>query len=383
MKKKLAALSLALTLLTVPAAAFTDVDEGLYYAAPIAWAVEQGITTGTTETTFSPDVLCTRGQIITFLWRAAGSPEPQSMDSPYADVVSSMNQEFYKAILWAGETGIIGPDSLDADGCFAPGAPCTRAVTMGFLWRYAGSPAAGDSAIFTDVSPEANYAQAVSWAVEAGITEGTAETTFSPDEPCTRGQIAAFLYRCLNDSGHVPESPPDTAPAESGAASVPEEPDEDFRPLRTLTGVGKAYSLGLDGSEFTSEEVYEAEVSVDIYSGTEAVLTIRVPFPLFQACCYTVRFDDSDNPGEGYLFTYLRWDEAFADIIPWEGEHYIHRFTNTTGRQSQAAVIHEPGEDDRMGGVVTWRVRFPEGRGGFSFNRLEGYQLSCEVNCTL
>ena len=194
MKKKLAALILALTLLTVPAAAFSDVDEGLYYAAPIAWAVEQGITTGTSEDSFSPDALCTRGQIITFLWRAAGSPAPQSTVSPYSDVTPDMNADFYKAILWAGEAGIIRGDDLDADS-FSPNAPCHRSSTVRFLWRYSGSPDAGVLGVFTDVSPEADYARAVAWAVETGITSGTTDSTFSPGEPCTRGQIVTFLFR--------------------------------------------------------------------------------------------------------------------------------------------------------------------------------------------
>ena len=134
MKKTLITLVLALTLLTVGASAFSDVDEGLYSAAPIAWAVERGITTGTSGDSFSPDTLCTRGQIITFLWRAAGSPEPRGTESPYSDVNPDMNADIYRAILWAGETGIIGPENPDADS-FSPAAPCDRSEAMLFLWR--------------------------------------------------------------------------------------------------------------------------------------------------------------------------------------------------------------------------------------------------------
>ena len=103
MKRKLASLAMALALLTGSAAAFSDVDQHQYYAQAVAWAVERGITTGTTESTFSPNQACTRGQILTFLWRAAGSPEPENPESPFADVTSDMNQDFYKAILWANE----------------------------------------------------------------------------------------------------------------------------------------------------------------------------------------------------------------------------------------------------------------------------------------
>lgn len=380
MKKKLAALALTLALLTVPAAAFSDVDEGLYYAAPIAWAVEKGITTGTTEGTFSPDALCTRGQIITFLWRAAGSPEPQSMESPFSDVSPDMNPDIYKAILWAGEKGIIGPENLDADS-FAPSVPCHRSTAMLFLWRYSGSPAAGAPAAFTDVSPEADYAPAVAWAVEAGITTGSTETTFSPSENCTRGQIATFLYRCLNDAAPAPEEPAPSEEPEAPAPAVTQTSQEEPRPIRTLTGTGKAYSLGLDGSEFTSDGVYEAEVTVDVYSPYDAVFTVEVPFPLFQACNYTVRFDNPDRPGEGYVFTYLRWDEAFADIIPWEGEHQRCLFLDLTGNARESVIlVSGQGEDDRIGGVATWRVGFMAG-GGFNYNMLDGYQLSCEVSC--
>lgn len=381
MKKKLAALVLTLALLaqsgllTVPANAFSDVDEGLYYAAPIAWAVERGITTGTSGTTFSPDALCTRGQIITFLWRASGSPEPQSAESPYSDVTPNMNADFYRAILWAGEAGIIGPDSLNANE-FSPHTPCTRAATVNFLWRFAGSPDTEAPSAFTDVAPETSYAQAVAWAVEAGITDGTTEATFSPNEACTRGQIATFLYRCLSEPGEKVVLPQDPAP-------VPEqEPGEGILPQQTFTGQGKAYSLGLDGSEFTSDGAYDAEVTVEIYSPYDAVFTVKVPFPLYQACSYTVRFEDPGRPGEGYLFTFLRWDEAFADMIPWSGSHNRLRFTDISGDTSAGSISQEDGGDDRIGGVLVRRVAFSEGS-SFSFDLLEGFPVSCEVSSSL
>lgn len=380
MKKKLAALALTLTMLiqsgvlTVPAAAFLDVDEGLYYAVPIAWAVEKGITTGTSETTFSPDALCTRGQIVTFLWRCAGSPEPESMESPYEGVTPDMNADFYRAILWAGESGIIRSDNLNGSR-FAPGAPCTRATTMSFLWRYAGEPAVEASAAFTDVAPDADYAQAVSWAVEAGITEGTTDNTFSPGEVCTRGQIATFLYRSLNGAEKA-ELPEDAAPTPA------QEPDEGARPQRVLTGEGKAYSLGLDGSEFTADGVYEANATVEIYSAYDAVFTVKVPFPLYQACSYTVRFDDPKQSETGYLFTFLRWDEAFADMIPWEGSENSFRFTDSSGASPSDQVACSFLEEHRTDGELSWRVSFPED-GGFNFDRLEGYTVNCVVSSSV
>lgn len=381
MRKKLAALALTFILMTqsgltaVSAAAFLDVDEGVYYAAPIAWAVEKGITTGTSETTFSPDALCTRGQIVTFLWRAAGSPEPGSMESPYEGVTPDMNADFYRAILWAGETGIIRPDDLN-EGRFAPSAPCTRAATMSFLWRYAGEPAVETSAAFTDVAPDADYAQAVAWAVEEGITEGTADNTFSPGEVCTRGQIAAFLYRCMNEAGEKAELPEDPAPAPV------QEPEENVRPQRVLTGEGKARSLGLDGSEFTAGGVYEAKATVEIYSAYDAVFTVKVPFPLYQACSYTVRFDDPKRPEMSYLATYLRWDEAFADMIYWEGSEDSFRFTDSSGSPVDDQVTCTFLEERRTDGELSWRVTFPE-EGGFNFDKLEGYTVGCVVNSGL
>jgi len=379
MKRTLAVLILSLSLLTGSVSAFSDVDEGLYYAAPIAWAVERGITTGTTEDTFSPDALCTQGQILTFLWRAAGSPEAET-ENP--DTSSSLNPDFLKAIRWAYEAGILEGKTASGVLYFDPSAPCDRGTAMGFLWRYAGSPAASAPGAFTDVSPSADYAQAVAWAVEQGITSGTAEATFSPGEACTRGQIATFLYRCLNETCQ-PEHFQTPVEVDIPLEQPSQEPEEDVRPLRTLTGQGKAYSLGLDGSEFTSDGVYPASVTVDIYSSYEAVFTVKVPFPLFQACSYSVRFDDPEKPGAGYMFTRLRWDEAFADIIPWEGEHQDYRFSDTSGDLTEPVFEAQEEEDNRMDGVVSWRMKFAETKGGFTYERLEDYQLSCEVSYNL
>lgn len=372
MKKTLAALILALTLLTVSAAAFSDVDEGLYYAVPISWAVEEGITTGTSEDTFSPDTLCTRGQIITFLWRAAGAPAPQGGESPFEDVTADMNADFYRAILWAGESGVIGPESPDGSRFF-PYEPCTRATTMGLLWRYSGSPAAGAPAAFTDVAPDADYAQAVAWAVEAGITSGTSESTFSPDEPCTRGQIVTFLYRCVNETESGEALPVEPVPA----APAPEQREE-VRPLRTYSGAGTARSLGLDGSEFTSDGLYEAKVTVDVYSPYEAVFTVNVPFPLYQACSYQVRFQDPETPGNSYVFTFHRWDEAFADMIPWEGDHDSLLFVDTGRPDGSVSVQQDSGGDDRIGGSLVRRVTFSPDS-DFTFDMLGDFSLSCSV----
>lgn len=163
-------------------AAFADVTTDAYYAAPVEWAVAQGITSGTSDTTFSPDDTCTKAQIITFLWRAAGSPEPQS-SAAFSDVAA--DAYYAKATAWAAENG------MAEGGTFVPEAPCTRLMAVEFMWKQAGSPSAGQAS-FTDVSSDA-----VNWAVEQGVTAGTSDTSFSPDDTCTRGQIVTFLYRAF------------------------------------------------------------------------------------------------------------------------------------------------------------------------------------------
>lgn len=159
---------------------FLDVKTGDYFFEPVAWAVEKGVTVGTSASTFSPDATCTQGQILTFLWRAKGEPAPAASVSDTA--------YYAKAAQWAKEQGLTDDFSADAD--------CTRAMVVTYLWKLAGSPQTGASA-FTDVPADAPYAQAVAWAVAQGITNGTGNGSFSPDATCTRGQIVTFLYRAL------------------------------------------------------------------------------------------------------------------------------------------------------------------------------------------
>ncbi len=175
-----------------PANPFIDVKSNQFYYDAVLWAVEKGITTGMTATTFEPNTTCTRGQIVTFLWRASGSPEPTLSQNPFADVKS--NQYYYKAVLWAVEKGITTGMTATS---FAPNAKCTRDQIVTFLWRSQGKPQVSGTNPFTDVKSNAYYYQAVLWAVEKGITTGTSATTFSPTAPCTRGQIVTFLHRCL------------------------------------------------------------------------------------------------------------------------------------------------------------------------------------------
>ncbi|MGM9668559.1 MAG: S-layer homology domain-containing protein, partial [Faecousia sp.] len=172
---------------------FADVTANDYYYDAVQWAVNNGITNGTSETTFSPDAPCTRAHAVTFLWRAAGSPAPKSSEMPFADVVKGSYYE--QAVLWAVENGITNGTSA---ATFSPDAICTRAQAVTFLWRAQGMPAAGMTNPFTDVASGEYYYNAVLWAVENGITNGTSATTFSPDADCTRAQNVTFLYRCLS-----------------------------------------------------------------------------------------------------------------------------------------------------------------------------------------
>ena len=169
---------------------FVDVKEGAYYYDAVLWAVEQKITSGTSATTFSPDASCTRAQMVTFLWRAAGSPKVENGKNPFTDVKA--DAYYYDAVLWAVEKGVTSGTSATT---FSPDATVTRGQTVTFLYRNAGSPEVSGTMPFTDVEADAYYAKAVQWAVQQKITTGTSETTFSPMSDCARGQIVTFLYR--------------------------------------------------------------------------------------------------------------------------------------------------------------------------------------------
>ena len=169
---------------------FIDVPAGSYYEDAVIWAVEKGITNGVSSNMFAPNDPCTRAQIVTFLWRAAGSPAPKSMSS-FTDVPADA---FYaKAVAWAVENGIT---SGTGEGKFSPDATCTRAQSVTFLYRASGSPAVSGSAEFSDVSTTAFYADAVAWAAKKGITTGIGGGLFGSDNDCTRSQIVTFLWRC-------------------------------------------------------------------------------------------------------------------------------------------------------------------------------------------
>ena len=167
---------------------FADVAADSFCYDAAQWAVQKNITTGKTTTTFVPGETCTNGQILTFLWRASGSPEP-TVANPFTDVNKS--DYYYKSALWACGQGLVTGDTFGAS------VSCTRAMAVTYLWTLAGKPFSEGTAAFTDVAADAPYAQAVTWAVAKGISLGQAGTTFAPDASCTRGQIVTFLYRDL------------------------------------------------------------------------------------------------------------------------------------------------------------------------------------------
>ncbi len=199
---------------------FSDVKDSAYYADAVKWAVEKSITAGTSATTFSPDNTCTRAQILTFLWRAVGSPKRFGFiifDDVKAD------EYFYEPAMWAKDHEMVSGRN------FEPDTPCTRAATVVYLWKNAGSPETAVTGVFTDVDANAEYAQAVAWAVKNGVTSGTSATTFSPDLTCTRGQIVTFLKRAMSvsqSSTGADNSNDSQTPAEDSDDSAVKQPDK-------------------------------------------------------------------------------------------------------------------------------------------------------------
>lgn len=173
---------------------FADVRPGDYYFDAVNWSAEKGITTGVDRLRFAPELVCTRAQAVTFLWRAAGAPEPADRENPFTDVKDA--DYFRKAVLWAVEQGITRGTS---ESTFSPEETCSRGQIVSLLWRAGQMPPADGGNPFTDVKDTDYFCDAVRWAVEERITSGTSDTAFSPHAPCTRGQIVTFLYRVYGD----------------------------------------------------------------------------------------------------------------------------------------------------------------------------------------
>ena len=220
------------------AAQFADVKDSDWFSQSVSWALQKNITNGTTATTFSPYETCTRAQILTFLWRAVGEPEPATF-CPFYDVTGG---EYYeKAAIWAYEYGLV------EGNLFSGSVPCTRADVVTYLWKLDGCPYA-EPAAFVDVPATASYAQAVSWAVSNSITNGTGDSTFDPHGICTRGQIVTFLYRAFD---HDSEPQTEEAPSYSGGGYVTQSQATDIlNSLRTSYPEGTYWSIE---SSYTSD----------------------------------------------------------------------------------------------------------------------------------
>ena len=176
-----------------PDTGFSDIAKSDYFYDAVKWAVGNKVTSGLTETTFGPQETCTRAQTVTFLWRAAGSPQTNSVDNPFTDVKRS--DYYYQAVLWAVANNVTNGVSATS---FDPNVTVQRDQVVTFLWRASGKPAAKADLAFSDLADGAFYADAVQWAVAHGITTGTSSTTFAPADGCTRAQIVTFLYRSKN-----------------------------------------------------------------------------------------------------------------------------------------------------------------------------------------
>lgn len=173
---------------------FRDIHSDAYYFPPVLWALSKGITSGIDETHFAPDAVCNRAQVVTFLWRVTGKPEPESTENPFGDV--SAGSFYEKAVIWAYETGITtGTDATH----FSPESPCSRGQVVTFLHRFRGCPDSTNNTDFSDVSAGSFYHKAVLWAAQRKITLGMDGSYFRPELPCSRAQIVTFLYRDANN----------------------------------------------------------------------------------------------------------------------------------------------------------------------------------------
>ena len=243
---------------------FDDVDPGAYYAEAVDWAVEKGITAGTGATTFSPEDGCTRGQVVTFLWRTEGEPEPAGSANPFRDV--KPGDYFYKAVLWAVEKGITKGTSKTA---FSPDDVCTIGQIVTFLHRWKGEPKpAGSVNPFRDVKTADYYFEPVLWAVEKGVTTGTDKTHFSPGDDCTRGQIVTFLKRSADaDAADADKTASDLTVLREGSAlellggssdpsgmSAVDQLVEGMRGFAPRIDVSK-YGLDEDGLQWVFQEI--------------------------------------------------------------------------------------------------------------------------------
>lgn len=293
----------------------TDVVDTDYFYTPVQWAMETGITTGVGKDMFCPENTCTRGQIVTFLWRNAGCPEPKTTESPFTDI--SEKDYYYKAVLWAVEQGITNGVG---HGRFNPEGTCTRGQVATFLWRAAGEPVpttGGND--FSDVSEDAYYAKAVRWAVEQGITNGVGKGKFSPDGQCTRGQIVTFLWRAAGE--------PTVRGSLSPYATVIENMIAGANPEESLQE-GTLADLDGDGLQELILMYYEGDyVLCDVYTlrEGEAVVLMQGQRVQYTADGNRGRAGIAELDGKLYFYTF----GSIYEAVDREGYEYAFHETDT------------------------------------------------------
>ena len=255
---------------------FSDVPASAWYNDAVGWAVEEGVAEGTGDGIFSPDAGCTCAQIVTFIWRMAGSPEPSETSDAFHDLPE--DAYYYDAMLWANEKGIISGTS---EVTLSPDGPCTRAQAVTMLWRYAGADD-GYTGYFTDVPETAYYYQAVGWAINRYVADGTTLLEFGPDLPCTRAQIVTMLYRMQRTGSEALSGEVESVRIENTITE--EELNLDAGEIAEFASIFSRAALNDNsvpqmGEEQTSNPMYVVYVGYagggeDVFYGTEAGATV-------------------------------------------------------------------------------------------------------------
>ena len=315
---------------------FSDVDKSEYYYDPVYWALENGVTGGMNATDFKPNATCTRGQIMTFLWKINGSPEPDTRNNPFTDV--SSDRFFYKPILWAYQSGLTSGTTATT---FSPEQPCSRGQVVMFLWGCQKNKETRGVA-FTDVKNTAYYYHAVKWAFHNGITSGTSNTTFSPNHACTRGQIITFLYQCRDNKLDIYD-PEKVAQFDDKAARVLDQVGWNLR-------ASFNWSAGLTyfghNSQMPSDESpgidWFADYGFDNHKGNCYVMACTF-YRMAKMMGYEVYAISGSVPSARGGMTPHSWTEVIEDGLTYV---YDPNFTNETGRNGFRITYGQSG---------TWR----------------------------
>ncbi|MGM9651262.1 MAG: S-layer homology domain-containing protein, partial [Faecousia sp.] len=302
---------------------FADVPASEYYYDAVLWAVEKGVTSGTDANHFSPDAQCTRAQVATFLWRALGKPE-SSGSCPFTDVKS--NQYYYSAVLWAVQAGVTVGTS---DTTFSPEDVVTRAQFVTFLWRALGKPASSGEAGFTDVKTGQYYYDAVLWAAGAGVTAGTGAGRFSPDQKCLRSQTVTFLYRALGGDTPGQEEPTEpTNPTEP--VNPPHAPVESITVSETVSRTVKLTYWGDDAywrfevnlKNETDKPVTVTKITIqDLCAGNDVYAPHVADMDALNGM-----FDLTADPGET-----IQWVDDLPVVYCVNGRRYTMELEDTAG----------------------------------------------------